>query len=120
MFKVGDRVECLVSTGYEFTKGMIYEVGRVEKGGDWLKIKMDDKGSTTNGWAAKYFKPVKESTIRTVTRREIVPGTYGNLEVERHVMGLTVVFEKMNPTAEELREAAHIFNQLAEALEDKP
>ena len=131
MFKVGDMVECLASTGYEFTKGRIYEVERVEDGGDWLMIKMDDSGSTTNGWAAKFFKPVKYGPIRTVTRREIVPGPYGRVEVSGTYKGERVTLDWsengsvhtavpiVGLNAEELREAAHLFFQLAEALEDK-
>lgn len=69
---------------------------------------------------------VHQSPIRTVTRREIVPGVYGKVEVEKHdthptylmvrVCDIRGTFRIMN--AEELREAAHILNQIAEVLED--
>ena len=67
------------------------------------------------------------SPIRTVTRREVVPGVYGRFEVTGTYMknrvtldfapssvGTSVPIVGMN--AEELREAAHLFNQIAEAL----
>jgi len=69
------------------------------------------------------------SPIRTVTSREIVPGVYGRFEVTGTYMknrvtldfapssvGTSVPIFGMN--TEELRESAHLFNQLAEALED--
>lgn len=57
------------------------------------------------------------SPIRTVTRKEIVPGVYGIVRVARPDVGLSVSLDPFN-TPEELREAAHILNQLAEVLED--
>lgn len=73
-----------------------------------------------------------DGPIRTVTRREIVPGTYGRIKVTGTYEGNRVTMEWgrsdvitaavpiVGLSAEELREAAHLFNQLAEALEDKP
>lgn len=58
--------------------------------------------------------PWNEGPIRTVTRREIVPGDYGAVRVTE---GRYIHCRSM-ATAEELREAAHILNQLAEVLED--
>jgi hypothetical protein len=52
------------------------------------------------------------------TRREIVPGTYGVIRIDKGSNGPVLDLWKANPTAEELREAAHLFNQLAEVLED--
>lgn len=61
-----------------------------------------------------------DGPVLTVTRREIVPGTYGCVEVDVHSFGMNVVadFSGGKCTPEELREAARIFNQIAEALED--
>ncbi len=63
--------------------------------------------------------------IRTITRREIVPGQYGCIKVESKPDGgylhVRLVAEdcdlKTWYNAEQLREAAHILNQLAEALD---
>lgn len=60
------------------------------------------------------------------TSREIVPGTYGRVNVLRvsngsdrvKRVGLKFDVSECFMTAEELREAAHLFNQLAEALDD--
>lgn len=51
-------------------------------------------------------------------RREIVPGPYGKVRVT--VGGFDSILVRCGDiyTAEELREAAHIFNQIAEAIED--
>lgn len=63
----------------------------------------------------------EEGPIRTVTRREIVPGVYVSTKV---AVGDVANGSKVwidvsdNMTAEELREAAHLFNQLAEVLEN--
>lgn len=63
------------------------------------------------------------------TRREIIPGVYGRVEVrtaegfeEFASVGLTAGMGRATfittLNAEQLREAAHLFNQLAEVLED--
>jgi len=68
------------------------------------------------------------SPIRTVTRREIVPGVYGRIKITGTYQGnrvtmdwdrndiITAAVPIVGMSAEELREAAHLFNQLAEAL----
>lgn len=67
-------------------------------------------------WARHKDSP-KPSPIRT--RREIVPGIYGHVEVSNNPdAGLMFFLPLNNYNAEELREAAHIFNQLAEVLEE--
>lgn len=65
--------------------------------------------------------PVREVTV---TRREIVEGRYGMVEVGQQNKALVPIRianrngELRNCTTEELREAANILNQIAEALED--
>lgn len=69
-----------------------------------------------------------KSPIRTVTRREIVPGTYGNVYVKGEIsghplgrvclVGVSTTTDAVGLTAEELREAAHILNQIAEVLQE--
>lgn len=66
---------------------------------------------------------VNDSPVRTVTRREIVPGTYGRIVVDGASNGtvkLTFKYKTIPPefTAEELDSAAMVFSQLAEALRD--
>lgn len=59
------------------------------------------------------------SPVREVTCREIVSGEYGNLTVYRTTGNeLRIEFNKSSHTAEELREAAHVLNQIAEAMSD--
>lgn len=55
------------------------------------------------------------SPVRTVTRKEIVPGVYGGVVIGGN--GSILLPQKVYK-AEQLREAAHILNQIAEALED--
>jgi hypothetical protein len=61
--------------------------------------------------------------IREVRRREIVPGQWGNINVNCVVDGNVFInvrddFGHVAFNAEQLREAAHLFVQLAEVLED--
>lgn len=64
--------------------------------------------------------------VRTVTRREIVPGTYGRVRVWADMPSSCVRLGLGDPsgvncydfTADELRSMAMIFSQLAEALDE--
>lgn len=62
--------------------------------------------------------PHVPSPIRT--RREIVPGVYGKICVNERGAGYGIESITMLPTvnSDELREAAHILNQIAEVLEE--
>lgn len=67
----------------------------------------------------------QEGPIRTVTRREIVAGVYGKVFINdydplENTVSLNVKedFGCVSFNAEELREAAHILNQIAEVLEE--
>lgn len=62
----------------------------------------------------------EEGPVRTVSRKEIVPGMYGKVCVQEKVRGGGLFGVAMVSTKDpnELREAAHILNQIAEALED--
>lgn len=60
-FKKGDKVECLKSYDDQFTKGKIYTIKRnqlTDNGYIGVDIALDDKGSTSNGWSAQFFKLV--------------------------------------------------------------
>lgn len=64
---------------------------------------------------------VEDGPVRTVTRKEIVPGEYGKVIVATGVMSTTTPWVSCegNLTSDELRSAAMVFSQLAEALEDQ-
>lgn len=71
-------------------------------------------------WCAEneLYKVSDDATVvRTVTRREIVPGTYGVVSVSLPC-GLPRVDVGGALNAEQLREAAHLFNQIAEVIEE--
>ena len=78
----------------------------------------DKHNYTTLGMAAFPGKDIisewQESPIREVTRRELVAGQYGGVLVDEK--GYVVVGICHKP--EELREAAHTLNQIAEVLEE--
>lgn len=63
-----------------------------------------------------------QGPIREVRRREVVPGVYGRVKISEDgkMIGLTSCgFDHYTTiTPGELREAAHLFVQLAEVLED--
>lgn len=75
------------------------------------------KGISGNGKQPEFdlISDWQEGPIRTVTRREIVEGQYGIVHVT--VSGNVEIEEKDGYTPEELREAAHTLNQIAEYLE---
>lgn len=61
--------------------------------------------------------------IRTVTRREIVPGVYGSRgEIVLGKAGTCTMVKiaiDASMSKKHLREAAHLFNQIAEVLEEQ-
>ena len=61
------------------------------------------------------WKDESPSPIRTVTRREIVPGNYGVVAITK---SNKVMIPAGDYTAEELREAANLLNQIAEVLQE--
>jgi len=117
-FKVGDRVR-LVGGG-TFSNGAT-EVTVADK------RTSDDEPYfvETDTWmpnsALELVKSPSASPIRTITRREIVPGVYGIAKVDgmggtNRRVGISIDYGYTN--ADQLREAAHLFNQLAEVLEE--
>lgn len=87
---------------------VMFSVEDVGDGYSWL-IRSDD------------IELVNDGPVREVTRREIVPGVYGRVVVESCEdceVAVSFTDESRWLNADELREAAHLFNQLAEALED--
>lgn len=53
--------------------------------------------------------------VRTMIRKKIIPGTYGVVSITKENK---ILIQRGSYTHEQLREAAHILNQIAEALED--
>lgn len=88
--------------------------------GKWAGSLNNDNRDLISEWS--------EEPIRTVTRREIIPGVYGRIKITGTYQGnrvtmdwdrndiITAAVPIVGMSAEELREAAHLFNQLAEAL----
>lgn len=129
-FKVGDRVQVRgnVATAIvrEYKPHMYLsylvefesDVGFGHDGNGVAERKLDTK----RGWWCGENELTKlqggyATAIRTVTRREIVPGTYGIVQID-DLDGLAVHLNAGMPKADDLREAAHLFNQLAEVLEE--
>lgn len=133
-FKAGDLVECLGEVDGQFTKGKIYTVAdRVSPENDSIPIHVDDRGVGRNGWNARFFKlymaaPVTEAPpqnigpvrTETVTRKMIVPGTYGRVVVDDAAPSKAIVYIPYGwRTATELRAAAATLTQLADALDEQ-
>lgn len=85
-------------------------------------VEFDDNGSTTNGWMASSFEHLSDikPAIRTVTRREIVPGRYGIVDVSSHLEPgwINIAIPYPGNTASDLREAAKLFTDIADALDE--
>ncbi len=112
-FKVGDRVRCLRDhdPGRQFTAGKEYTVTRT----NLYSVGMNDDRGRDNGWGEEHFELANPSPIRTVTRREIVPGVSGILQWYEDG---SVLVAPCTPTPDELREAARIFNDIADVLDE--
>lgn len=110
---------------------MTYKVGTRVKGmSDWgtvkevrgdgkFKVDWDDGMEGVVWWCADEL--AVEGPVRTVTRREIVPGVYGHVEVADKLEPDSVIVRigSYTPmTADELDAAARTLQQLAEALRD--
>ncbi|QIX21448.1 hypothetical protein FOB41_10030 [Agrobacterium pusense] len=67
-FKVGDRVKCLKSCPGQFTAGKEYVVSADHFGRKYesVKVKVDDAGSTENGWLPEFFELSKPKTTTIV------------------------------------------------------
>ena len=127
-FQPGDRVRCLETYTESFTRGKVYTVlGAYD---DRIRVREDDKGSTTNGWLAEKFERVDAPApdnpcIKNVTRREVVPGELvfdrgACLRITEVAGGYTpyVIINRYAFTPAALREAATAFNEIADALDE--
>lgn len=83
---------------------------------DYLQAYVDRRGRVTH-CPAENFEPV--GPIRTVTREEIIPGTYDGVVVSyEHDHRLTVHFMVERPSPDSLTRAAAVLTALAGALRD--
>lgn len=114
--KIGDKYMFIGEPNKHgfYTKGKVYEITNIFEGG----LYMEDNFGKAHSWneesVNEKFEPVS-SPIRTVTRREVVPGQYGIVYISS---ANEVWIAASKHTVEELREAAHILNQIAEVLEE--
>ena len=119
-FKVGDRVRRVSksefpsefgSVGDEFTVTGFYTP-------DSLQLSSDDRRHLNGAICSAFELVTPAGPVREVTRKEIVPGTYGVVDTsEATADGVRIKFPAARCSATELREAATVFNQLADALE---
>jgi hypothetical protein len=110
-FKVGDRVEVRDYPAESWLgRGVVDYVDH-----DCVIVNFDD--GRRGGFDHEYVFSDIASPIRTVTRREIVPGSYGAVDVDDE-FARAVVWMYGDNAADKFREAAHLFNQLAEVLEE--
>lgn len=116
-FKVGDKVRCVDADGSNgvLTVGEEYFVNT----SSYSDVQLVTPRSI---WSAHRFElvesaPSTPSPVRKVTRTEIVPGMYGDVElIDRDAAGFFIRYNEY-ASAPELRNAARIFNEIADALE---
>lgn len=123
-FKVGDRVRAKHGEYTGYTVGSPYNLPRGEG-----VVSYSIPGSMSVEYEGIVSPPVNQNSfklvtpaagpIRTVTRREIVPGVYGGVNVQTYDDTRVTVFMSRTYNAAELREAARIFTEIADVLEDK-
>lgn len=122
-FKPGDLVE--INRPFpvgECVERKEYKVRGVE-GDEHLYVE-----GSSRLYHSSYFRLVSPSadTSPIRTRREIVPGVYGYIGIENisgrsacvGVRGVEGEYGDRYLSPDELREAAHLFNQIAEVLEE--
>lgn len=120
-FKVGDRFRRVVTDGGNPPANFIagYE-GVVAKTNDICAY--DSEGY---GHSFECIEPINDFPVRTVTRREIVPGEYtlpsgGEYEVSECDDGPEwIVIDDHDYDAVGLREMARIFNEIADVLDEQ-
>jgi hypothetical protein len=123
-FKVGEKLTWIGEKGEFYTRGKQYEV-LAEPYADIPSacyILEDDKGNRHSWSQPEIGKKFESSSgpIRTVTRREIVPGNYGTVGVQTVFNGKIGIFVPAHQhSPEELRSAARIFNEIADVLDEQ-
>lgn len=104
MFKIGDLAR------YKSDGEICEVVGYGDLPGEY-RVKTKRRGIHTE--SLNYIEPISTGPVR-----ELVPGTYGKVRIYDRLDNTSWIKVESAMTAEELREAAHIFNQIAEVLED--
>lgn len=116
-FKVGDRVRRVGSTMPWAPYGYECAVVGIGPSGSVVYIGRDGKESSCEPADLELVSPaVSPSPVRTKTVKEIVPGKYGVVEVRTSAPDIHIPDNRLWTPAT-LREAARIFNELADALE---
>lgn len=110
-FKVGDRVRDIESS--DNAKAKVVCVPSDHS----ITVEWEGFGDLRGTWPADKFELIQPSPIRTVTRREIVPGEYGCVEIMSVGYGYVSIRAGGVQDANALREAARIFSEIADVLE---
>lgn len=110
--KVGPMAWENTGKSYVYPQGGYWAVSGV---GTWWQDGKYYKDKSTDSDIISEWPSDARGPIREILRREIVPGVYGIVEItDVRGVGIDCI-----PTATELREAAHLFNQLAEFLDEE-
>lgn len=116
--KVGDVVEMVdIADGYTLAKGhlKISEHGNAETGdGGWYEQKYDKRYSRKYRIVSREPTESTSSPVRTVTRKEIVPGVYGKVCVSNDGKSFGV---HCLETRADILAAIATLQQIAEALD---
>lgn len=125
-FKVGDRVRVNSTFSGAAKAGATATVTGNRDAENWVVVEWSRDGLDNGQRDGCYFPdtfdlvaPATSGPIRTVTRREIVPGTYGVVSVDGAYSHEVSISLTTICGPDDLREAAHIFNQIAEVLEEQ-
>lgn len=118
-FKVGDKIRRCSDAVHGAPIGFETIVIESRLGTDAGRVWYTDKyGEEVHG-DAKAFKLVSDSPVRTVTRQEIIPGTYDGVRVgDPFRNGVTVEIERAHMDPDRLTRAASVLTALAGALRD--
>lgn len=119
-FKVGDRVRVLTGHDMEDFGARDGDTGTVEEDDSECPfVRLDGcREEQVVAFNDEYLEFDVASPIRTVTRREIVPGTYGGVTVERiPFAGIEIKYSGYG-NVHNLREAARLFNDIADVLDE--
>lgn len=117
-FKVGDRVR--VNSGFTGAakQGATATVTGNDTVNGWVIVEWSRDG-LDDGQRDGYYFPftfdliAQPGPVRTVTRREIVPGQYGAVQIWSDMSATVDVLD-----AAAAREAARLFNEIADALDE--
>lgn len=114
-FKVGDRVRAVRDYGERITKGREYEVTSLN--GEYIRVVSND--GHEDGWTKDMWELVAHTgPVRTVTRREVVAGTYGRLEILEADTRTATLLLDASLTADEIDTLVQHLTAIAEALRE--